>query len=129
VIEPYTREFVFKTPQGRVFGGLREVYVEDSPGVLTPTTLEAREVSHATSARLVSYTDEAGLRRMQVRFHLGRVARGAWQGALRDEAIVFNGRGYLQAGLHENEHTEERLLNTVAEFLDWNGVVADRPST
>ena len=122
---PYTLEFVFRTPQKRPFGAEKRAYIEED-GVLVATTLKVKTLELATSVRLESATHEPHLRRMHLLFRLGRPEGSAWVGALANEGVVFNGRGYLQAGLHENDPTEERLLYTLAELFDWNGVVSVR---
>jgi len=128
-VTPYTLEFVFKTPQRRVFSTSKRAYVEEEDGGLVATLIAVKEPGWAHSARLEGYTDDAGMNRMHVVFRLGRDACGAWEGAFSSEGVVFNGKGYIQAGLHENEHTEERLLYTLAELFDWNGVVVSRSTT
>ena len=121
----YTREFVFNTPQRREFLVQRVAHIE-LPGGMQTTTLDQVEVGMAGSVRLVHAIHDANVRRMHVRFHLGRYRGETWVGTVKDDGVVFNGLGYVRAGLHENEPTEERLLYTLAEFFDWNGVVADR---
>lgn len=115
----HEHEVPVRVPNGS--GGMREVMrvSRHTHEEMVPKIVDAP----ADVVRLAMWQEDLMNRMLMVRYSIGRKTAESYEAAVED-GIVFNGRGWSEAGFAANRPvTDSHVLQAVATVKNWSGVV------